>query len=92
MLSSTLSPVKRERESNRDFPEIFAYVNNHLHKKCNAEGKSYYEKYGIRQFGYWLGADKKKAHQELEEMMMAGAASKLIKSFNRTDIPTQLFV
>ena len=25
-------------------------------------------------------------------MMMAGAAQKLIKSFNKTDIPTQLFV
>ena len=88
VLSSTLSPVKRERESNREFPEIFAYVNNFLHKKCNAEGKSYYEKHGIRQFGYWLGADKKKAHQELEEMTGGGSAQKLIKSFNKTDIPT----
>jgi len=32
ILSSTLSPVKRERESNREIPELFAYANNHLYK------------------------------------------------------------
>ena len=47
ILTSTVSIVKRHRESNRDLPEIFAYVNNFLHKKCCDEGKDYYEKYGI---------------------------------------------
>jgi hypothetical protein len=92
VLSSTLSPVKRERESNREIPELFAYVNNHLYKKCLAEGVSYYEKHGIRRFGYWLGDSKKSTHQELDELMMAGSAQKLVKAFNKTDIPTQLFV
>ena len=58
-----MSPVKRERESNRDFPEIFAYVSNSLDKQTLAlENKniSYYERYGIRKFGYWLGSDKRK--------------------------------
>jgi hypothetical protein len=31
-----MSPVKRERESNRDFPEIFAYVTNSLDKQTLA--------------------------------------------------------
>jgi len=31
-----MSPVKRERESNRDFPEIFAYVSHSLDKKTLA--------------------------------------------------------
>ena len=92
ILSSTLSPVKRERESNREIPELFAYVNNHLYKKCLAEGTSYYDKHAIRRFGYWLGDSKKTTHQELDELMMAGSAQKLIKAFNKTDVPTQLFV
>lgn len=92
LLSSTLSPVKRERESNREIPEVFAYVNNHLHKKCIEGGTNYYEKYGIRKFGYWLGEHKKKAHQELEEMLFAGSSQKLVKAFNKTDVPTQLFL
>mmetsp|Transcript_4166 Transcript_4166/g.7059 ORF Transcript_4166/g.7059 Transcript_4166/m.7059 type:complete len:131 (-) Transcript_4166:434-826(-) len=28
VLSSTISPVKRDRESNREIPEVYAYVNN----------------------------------------------------------------
>ena len=36
VLTSTMSPVKRERESNRDFPEIFAYVTNSLDKQTLA--------------------------------------------------------
>lgn len=74
ILTSTLSPVKRERESNREIPEVFAYVNNFLHKACIESGKDYYEKYGIRKFGYWLGDSKKIAHQELDEMMFAGSS------------------
>jgi len=32
VLTSTISPVKRERESNRQLPEIFTYANNFLYK------------------------------------------------------------
>jgi len=87
-----MSPVKRERESNRELPELFAYVNNFLHKKCIADGEDYYSKHSIRKFGYWLGDSKKNTHQELEELAGAGSSSKFIKSFNKTDVPTQLFV
>jgi len=62
LLAGTGSPVSRERESNREIPEIFAYVNNCLHDSTLAAGKSYYETYSIRKFGYWIGKDKKKAH------------------------------
>ena len=31
ILTATVSPIKRERESNREIPEIFAYVNNTLY-------------------------------------------------------------
>ncbi len=63
-------------------------MNNHLIKKQ----PNYYDLYGIRKFGYWLGADKKKAHQELDELMMGGSAKGLIKAFNKIDIPTSVFV
>jgi len=33
ILTATVSPIKRERESNRQVPEIFAYVNNALYQK-----------------------------------------------------------
>merc|ERR1719263_754430 len=92
LLAGTGSPVSRERESNREIPEVFAYVNNNLHKSSLAAGKSYYETYNIRKFGYWLGADKKKAHQELEELAFAGAAKGILKAMNRVEIPTQLFL
>ena len=32
ILTATMSPVKRERESNRQIPEVFAYCNNYLYK------------------------------------------------------------
>lgn len=35
---------------------------------------------------------KKKANQELDELFMAGSAKNLMKSFNRSEIPTTLFV
>lgn len=84
--------MKRDRETNRHIPEVFAYVNNFLHKKHIAEGDNFYKTYGIRRFGYWLEADKKHAHQELDELMMAGSSVKLIKAFNKTDVPTSLYV
>ncbi len=92
ILSSTLSPIKRERDSNRQIPEIFAYVNNYLYKKTLAEGKSYYDKYSIKKFGYYLGESKRKSHQELSEMMGEGAAGKLIKVLNKFDLPVELFI
>lgn len=92
VLSGTMSPVGRERSSNRDVPEIFGYCNNTLYQSTLAGGKSYYEKYQIRKFGWWLGADKKKQLQELKEMMGGGAATKLMKVFNKHDVPLQLFV
>jgi len=33
ILTSSFSPVKRDRESNRDIPEIYAYINNYLYRK-----------------------------------------------------------
>lgn len=32
ILTSTLNPVRKERESNRNLPEFFGYVNNFLYK------------------------------------------------------------
>ena len=43
ILTATVSPVKRERESNREIPEVFAYINNTLYKKSMESGKSFYE-------------------------------------------------
>ena len=62
MLGSTLSPVKRDRESNRNIPQLYAYVNNYLHKKCIAEGDNFYSTFGIQKFGHWLGENKKHTH------------------------------
>lgn len=94
ILTGTVSPVRRGRESNREIPEIYAYVNNHLHKKTKEENgdKTYYETYGIKKIGHWLGKDKTRAHQELEEMSFAGAAKGLMKAFNKHPIPTSLYV
>lgn len=47
LLSSTSSPVRRGRESNREIPEIYGYVNNVLYK-THIEGdskKSYYDEF-----------------------------------------------
>ena len=81
-----MSPVRRERESNRELPNIFGYVNNHLCKSTLAvnDGKSWYEVNQIKKFGWWLGDKKQKAHQELNELM-GGPAPKLLKLFNRID-------
>ena len=32
ILTSGFSPIKRERDSNREIPEVFAYCNQHLNK------------------------------------------------------------
>lgn len=69
VLTSTMSPVQRERNTNRLIPEIFAYVSNSLYDATN---KKYYDIYGIRKFGYWIEDVKKKPHQELDELMGGG--------------------
>ena len=60
VLTGTMSPVRRERTTNRDLPEIFGYVNNNLYKTTLAanDGKSWYEVNQMKKFGWWLG-DKK---------------------------------
>jgi len=35
---------------------------------------------------------KKKAHQELDELFMSGSSKSLIKTFNKTSLPTTLFI
>lgn len=87
ILTSSMSPVKRERESNRQLPEIFAYCNNFLYKESN---KQYYNEIGMRKFGYWIADSKTKPHQELTEL--AGGGTKMMKIFNREDIPVSMFI
>ena len=63
ILSGTMSPVARGRQSNREIPELYAYVNNYLHKSfTESKGKTFYENYNIKKFGHWLGNEKKRAH------------------------------
>ena len=60
----------------------------------------YYETYGIRKFGYWLQENlkqedlvsKKKHHMELDELMGAGLAKGLIKTFNKKSVKASLFL
>ena len=68
---------------------MFAYANNYLHKQN--QGK-FYENFGVRKFGWWIEDVKKKPHQELSELMGAGASEKIMKTFNRIDIPMTLFI
>lgn len=85
ILTATISPVKRERESNRQIPEIFAYCNNYLYKQ------DFYSRMKIRKFGWWISDVKKKPHQELRELAGEGWASRLLKEFNKSDIPACIF-
>lgn len=92
ILAGTMSPVARGRQSNREIPEVYAYVNNYLHKTLtDNNGKSFYERYGIKKFGHWLGNDKKRAHQELTESAGGGVARKLLMGLNKVDVPAQLY-
>jgi hypothetical protein len=52
ILTSAFSPIKRERDSNREIPEVFAYANDFLEKQ------DYYNTNGIRKYGWWI--EKKK--------------------------------
>ena len=89
ILSSTMNPVRRERESNRQIPRVFGYANNFLFKKND---RKFYEKYQIQKFGYWLANDKKKGHQELDELAFSGMSRSFMRCFNRQDIEASLFV
>jgi hypothetical protein len=90
LLSSTMSAVKRERDTNRKVPEVFAYLNNYFFH--TPQGKTYYSDNNIRKFGHWIEEIKRKPHQELKGLMGAGAADRLLKAFNRLDVPAILFV
>ena len=58
ILTSTTSPIKRGRESNREIPEVFAYLNNHLYKS----NPDFYKQNGIQKFGTWIQDVKKRPH------------------------------
>ena len=63
-------------------------MNDHLYK----QNPNYYTHYGIRKFGWWIEDVKRKAHQELEELSGSGSAEKLVKAFNKEDIPLKLLI
>ena len=88
LLTATLSPVSRERDSNRQIPEVFAYCNNFMFKN----NRNYYNQNGIRRFGYWIQDTKRRPHQEMAELSGAGWADRLMKSFNRMEKPAIMFV
>ena len=85
LLSSAFSPVKRERDSNREVPNVFAYANDLLEKQ------DYYNKAGIRKFGWWIEIKKRK-HQELKELGAGGWAERLFKAFSKIEIPCAVFI
>lgn len=58
LLTATMSPVSRERDSNRLIPEVFAYCNNFMFKS----NREYYNQNGIRKFGYWIQDVKRRPH------------------------------
>lgn len=69
-------------------PEIFAFVNQQVLKSQ----PDYYNSNGIKQFGNWLQDAKKKDLQELDELMMAGAAKQLVKLFDKEAVPVYLYL
>ena len=87
LLTATVSPVNRERDSTRLIPEVFAYCNNFMFKS----NRNYYMQNGIRKFGYWIQDVKKRPHQEMKELAAAGWADRLMKSFNRMEKPAIMF-
>ena len=46
---------------------------------------------GIKQFGYWLEDVKIKPHQELNELNTECWAGRLLKEFNKIELPCSLF-
>ena len=45
----------------------------------------------MRKFGWWIEDVKKRPHQELSQMMGAGWAERLLKAFNKVELPCTLF-
>lgn len=88
VLTSTVSPVRRGRESNRQIPELYAYLNNFAFKG----DQEFYEREGFKKFGHWIQDKKSYTHQELNELAGAGWGKRLLKSFNRHDIKCTLYV
>jgi hypothetical protein len=86
LLTAGVSPLMRERHSNIEVPEIFAYSNKHL------EDKDFYNKQGIRKYGWWIDPSKyKKAHAQLKELGAGGWSARLFKTLEKLDMPVSLF-
>ena len=51
----------------------------------------FYKQNGIQKFGNWIQDVKKRPHQELSELCGAGWAGRLMKAFNREEIPVIMF-
>lgn len=58
VLSSTMSLCKRDRITNRQIPEVYAYLNNYFYH--TPQGKTYYADNNIKKFGHWLEDEKEK--------------------------------
>lgn len=87
LLTSAFSPLKRERDSNREIPEVFAYVNAHL------EAQDFYNKAGIRKYGWWIEKKEgKKAHPELRELGQGGWSERLFKAFAKEALPCAMYM
>lgn len=83
-MTAAFSPLKRERDSNRELPEVFAYCNKHL------EDRDFYNKQGIRKYGWWIEI-KKRQHQELSELGQGGWTARLFKTLHKLDMPVGVF-
>jgi hypothetical protein len=84
LLTSAFSPIKRERDSNREIPEVFAFCNEFLEKN------DFYAKTGLRKYGWWI--DKKKPYQELKELGQGGWSARLFRAFNKVEMPCSMFL
>jgi predicted ATP-grasp superfamily ATP-dependent carboligase len=58
ILTSTMNPLMRERQSSAQIPEVFAYANNFLFKA----NSKFYDETGTRKFGTWIQETKSKPH------------------------------
>ena len=56
------------------------------------QNPNYYKDNGIRKFGWWIQDVKKRPHQEMSELMGAGWSNRLMKAFNRMDLPAILLI
>jgi len=87
ILSATVNPIRRLRDTNRLIPQVFGYLSTN---QLKADPKIY-ETQGLTKFGFWINDSKKKAHQELDELMGGGGIG-IFKSFNRSDVPVGLYI